>query len=177
MHDSGRPWIATDKNYCNCITKEVKVHSIVWHLKERLRRLMKNHTDEMTKNRSEHFTILVSPTHRTDLAPCYFHLFLQLKKTSDRTLHLIRCWGRNNSEDALLPNKKCSPVVVELQNHPNIEGAVCSTEKLFLFKWSIYPQYGKETKRHNFPAHLHTSKILIRWAYRITSEGQKQAHG
>ena len=39
-----------------------------------------NYTDEMTKKRSKHFTILVSPTHRKDLAPCYFHLFLKLRK-------------------------------------------------------------------------------------------------
>jgi hypothetical protein len=39
-----------------------------------------NHTDEMIKDRSEHFTVLFSPSHSTDLDPCYINLFLKLNK-------------------------------------------------------------------------------------------------
>jgi hypothetical protein len=72
------------------------------------------------------------------------------EKTSDRTSHLIRCCGQNNSEDALLSNKMCSSVVVDLQNHPNINGAVCSTEKHFCFSEVSIPNMEKKQEGITF---------------------------
>jgi hypothetical protein len=100
-----------------------------------------NHTDEMTKHRSEHFTVLVSPTHRTDLAPCYFHLFLQLKKTSDRAYQIMR---------SKQPNTKCSYVVVDLQNRPHVDGVVCSAESHSCFSEVSIPNMEKKKEGITF---------------------------
>jgi len=72
------------------------------------------------------------------------------EKTSDRTSHLIRCRVQNNSEEELLPNKKCCSVVVDLQNHPNVNGAVCSTEKHFCFSEVSIPNMEKKQEGITF---------------------------
>jgi len=105
-----------------------------------------NHTDDMSKHMIEHFTILVSPTRRTDLAPCHCHLFLQLKKTSDRTSHLIRCWGQNNSEDALLPNKKRSSVVVDLQTGQTSVELCVLQRNIFILVMHLFPVWKRNKK-------------------------------